>query len=739
MAKELDSDRAVDANDDDEFGFVGIAEKLAPRIVEASKGDGMVIGLEGRWGSGKTSLVNFLRSELEKAEAEKIHTITVAPWLNGDAGSLVNSVLEPIAEVLHRIENENAAPGEQAQAQVAQNVNQLRELISSYGSQTARKLAPIATLAGYVVPGMQAAGDVLEVAANAMEIATESQPTPTELKSKIVRRIRALDVGFVVILDDLDRLEPAQAVEVVRLVRSVADFPKVAYLMCYDRGVLADALSEGLKVKDGDLFLQKIVQLTFAIPLPEPFDLRTQFRKGALELYNDVHGVDLKGDALDDLRNGVDREGQSLTTPREVKLALNGIRFTYPSVKDDVYFPDFCRLHLLKTTQFKFYKWLEDYLSVRSIIVSGDGMVSAEEKKRYGKELKALLPAKKPDSSRSIWHASTFVPGIDAMQSAKDTVFVGTPQHKDEESVSLKRLGSPLHYRFYFALTGPKTVMSDADFDDVLRLSREDVPGLTESLAGYARERRQFGKTWFEHILDRLDNGVIDGLDEKQLFGMVTGICEVMDRVLEIDNVPRFFARSLERFAGRVVGECLRRLNGMNTKRHDELALWIVTDCSSLNWIVGGLLRAELFHHGHAGNGEQTTSPDEWVFSEDLLQTLLDIARARISEKELQDRILAMPDVSGFMYGWRDISGDEEPKAWVTEVGNEDEVFLKFLQKMRGYAVSDRVYYPLHRRTLEIFFEDADAVIERLDALTEGEHATEARDIREAINQARNF
>ncbi|UWR45386.1 KAP family P-loop NTPase fold protein [Phaeobacter inhibens] len=351
MAKELDSDRAVEANDDDEFGFVGIAEKLAPRILEASKGDGMVIGLEGRWGSGKTSLVNFLRSELKGAEAEKIHTITVAPWLNGDAESLVNSVLEPIADVLHRIESEGATPEQQAGVQVAENVSQLRDLISSYGSQTARKLAPVATLAGYAVPGMQAVGDALGAAANVMENAAVRPPTPTELKAKIIERIRALNVGFVVILDDLDRLEPAQAVEVVRLVRSVADFPKVAYLMCYDRDVLADALSEGLKVKDGGLFLQKIVQLTFAIPLPEPFDLRTHFRQEALKLYRDVHGVDLAGDALGDLKSGVDLEGQGLTTPREVKLALNGIRFTYPSVKDDVYFPDFCRLHLLRRTR----------------------------------------------------------------------------------------------------------------------------------------------------------------------------------------------------------------------------------------------------------------------------------------------------------------------------------------------------------------------------------------------------
>jgi ABC-type phosphonate transport system ATPase subunit len=68
MATALDSDRALKNEGKDQFGFVAIAKRLAPSIVEASKGDGMVIGLEGLWGSGKTSLLNFLRTELVAAE-----------------------------------------------------------------------------------------------------------------------------------------------------------------------------------------------------------------------------------------------------------------------------------------------------------------------------------------------------------------------------------------------------------------------------------------------------------------------------------------------------------------------------------------------------------------------------------------------------------------------------------------------------------------------------------------------
>src|SRR5690606_16517168 len=109
----------------------------------------------------------------------------------------------------------------------------------------------------------------------------------------IATRIRELNARFIILIDDLDRLEPHQAVEVVRLVRSVADFPNVAYVLCYDRAILGHALEIGLSVKDGDLFLQKIVQLTFALPMPEPFDLRLSLRKKLIALFKQVSGRDL--------------------------------------------------------------------------------------------------------------------------------------------------------------------------------------------------------------------------------------------------------------------------------------------------------------------------------------------------------------------------------------------------------------------------------------------------------------
>jgi hypothetical protein len=149
------------------------------------------------------------------------------------------------------------------------------------------------------------------------------------------------------------------------------------------------------------------------------------------------------------------------------------------------------------------------YLSVRSVLVTGDATVASDEKAKMGEQLKTLLPSKGPDSGRSIWNLGRFIPGVADVKEAEKRVFSTMNSVAVSEAITLKRLGSPLHYRFYFALTGPKTVMSDDDFKGLLELARANVPQLTIRLAEEVMKRRSSGKTWFEHVLNRLDDECI--------------------------------------------------------------------------------------------------------------------------------------------------------------------------------------------------------------------------------------
>ncbi len=139
------------------------------------------------------------------------------------------------------------------------------------------------------------------------------------MRAEISEKIAELDLSFIVMLDDLDRLEPAQAVEVIRLVKSVADFPRFRYLLCYDKAVLSEAIRQGLGVTDGSLYLQKIVQISFGLPRPESFVLRREFRDAAAELYRMVNDRPPEADVMEDLTRVADIYGGALKTPERCR------------------------------------------------------------------------------------------------------------------------------------------------------------------------------------------------------------------------------------------------------------------------------------------------------------------------------------------------------------------------------------------------------------------------------------
>ncbi len=730
----LDSDRALVLSDDDHFGFVGIAAQLATAIIEASQGDGMVIGLEGRWGSGKTSLLNFLTAELEKVQSKNIHTIKIAPWLDGDASSLVMSLLAPISLALQAEQDKVSRLNGESNA-IHTDAIDVSKMVLAYGQKTARRFAPLARFAGYVVPGGQLLGDMMDAGADALEQFVDKGVTTTELKKSIIEKLQQVDIGFVVILDDLDRLEPSQAVEVVRLVRSVADFPKVVYLMCYDRTVLANALKTGLNVEDGDLFLQKIVQLTFAIPLPEPFDLRQQFLKGASELYQEVNNQPADGDLLDDLKSAVDFEGMNLSMPREVKLALNAIRFVYRGIVADVYFPDLCRLHLIKIANYKLYQWLEEYLSTRSVLVTGDGVIYKETKSDMGKRLQEILPSEEVGSLRSIWHLKKYIPGVSRVSEPEKCVFGEVSMRDTNTSIQQRRLGSPLHYRFYFALTGPKTVIPEAKFRELLNLAKDNPETLITRLNEYAVKTKASGKTWFEHILNRLDKDAISRLELDTLVGLVHGFSDTMDTVLAADTGPRAFDVSVEQRAIWIVENCLDEIGQKAGHQKLELAKWMARDGRALNWLIGRFFRNQMFTHGRVG--DRPSSSDEWVFTNDELDQLVQILKERLAKTGTQDLIASLPDLPSYLFGWMNIAGNDDAKAWAESNSKTDHEFLKLLRRMRGWMISDKVYYPLSQSTVSPFL-DWDASVERLQAMLGGEFDAQARDLQQAIQLSRD-
>jgi predicted KAP-like P-loop ATPase len=94
------------------------------------------------------------------------------------------------------------------------------------------------------------------------------------IRRKLLAELAESAMPIVVLIDELDRIEDQEIRTVAQLVRSVADFPGISYVLAYDHDRVVQALGEGAiedaRAERGRAYLEKIVQLQ--IPLPITFE-----------------------------------------------------------------------------------------------------------------------------------------------------------------------------------------------------------------------------------------------------------------------------------------------------------------------------------------------------------------------------------------------------------------------------------------------------------------------------------
>ena len=91
-------DRALSEGESDRLGFRGVAQQIAMALVDNASEDGLVVGVEGAWGSGKSSLLFLIVEEFNKLPKERRPTtIDFRPWIIGNRHKLISSLFGEIS------------------------------------------------------------------------------------------------------------------------------------------------------------------------------------------------------------------------------------------------------------------------------------------------------------------------------------------------------------------------------------------------------------------------------------------------------------------------------------------------------------------------------------------------------------------------------------------------------------------------------------------------------------------
>ncbi|GKV93185.1 phage T7 exclusion protein [Pectobacterium carotovorum subsp. carotovorum] len=731
-------DKAITHTEQDFFGYSHIARQLAQAIDGIGREGSAVIGIEGAWGSGKTSLLNLLRSELECSRDGRTFVLTVSPWLDGDGSSPVESLLLPVAKIIAGEEEKKLSPAQQRRLRRKKEMTETAATVFRYTKATARHLSPVAEFAA-LMPGIPNASGVLKALSEA-GLEGKSKTT-AELRAEIAEKIAALDLSFIVLLDDLDRLEPTQTVEIIRLIKSVADFPRFRYILCYDKAIVVQAIKTGLNVEDGGAYLQKIIQISFSLPRPESFDLRRQFLDGARELYKSVNDSLPNTDIAGDLHAVTDTFGALLKTPREVQLALNGVRFRYEGIRDYVYLPDLCFLQLLRVTHSAMYDWIEFYLTERAVVESGDGSISEEEQTTFQNNLLRLLAQVQSSSKNFIYKLRDLLPGITGSSLESLKLFQQTGDEYKALMTASRRLGSGAYWRYYFAFSSPQNVLPPHYFDALFRMaaSEQTYPNLTKELLGRISSNGVSSRTWFEHILSQLTCPVTDKLSTAECTGLLTFFFNSGDEITVLYRQRnRWFSLSdLE--VNTVANRLLRRMIRDNRDKALETLLLLAT--KGIAWIwAASFVRDLLWQNGMAGN--RPVPEPERILTDEELNRVRDRVRDRLFNEDLKLSLLERGELGDFVWAWKEIAGSESLVSWIKQNSIDDKAFLMLMLNLRSHIVSSATghYLTLNIKEIAHFFGGEEEITKRLTRIEKvGKFPDQIKEINDAITLNRSF
>nr|VFJ91792.1 MAG: KAP family P-loop domain-containing protein [Candidatus Kentron sp. LFY] len=304
MEKEkYSSDSPVHARSDDRFSRWAFAERIARVISERRDPGSITIGLYGPWGDGKTSILNFI--EAAAKENDSVIVVRFNPWLFGNVESLLPGFFEVLAEAL---DTKLITKGEK---------------LGGFISKSAPGIASTV--------GMDGLGNAVGAFLHG--------PDMMKLRNRIEKALEKAKKRVLVMIDDMDRLEKAEIQVIFKLVRLVADFDHTAYILAFDKDIVAASLSEnysGARGRPGEQFLEKIIQVPLHLPAIPVRELRSFCFQGVDEALR-IAEIELSDQQAQSFVGNFTRafEGD-LTTPRKARLYGNILMFSLPILKGEV-------------------------------------------------------------------------------------------------------------------------------------------------------------------------------------------------------------------------------------------------------------------------------------------------------------------------------------------------------------------------------------------------------------------
>ncbi|WP_267423175.1 P-loop NTPase fold protein [Methylobacterium sp. GC_Met_2] len=463
---------------EDRLGFAPFAKRLAASILEVEAPNGYVIGLQGAWGSGKSTALNFVQAFIKKHNDEledgqkAVHVVDFRPWIVSGHQDLIESFFKIITEQLANRKDAWTKRGKSGLRTLRKTVDPVVDAAATIGSILAPGAGTLASA------GIKFASEAVKKGGASKIDEWLAEPSLQSAYEKLRKRIIDQDERFLVIIDDLDRLNQDEIRTIMQMVKTLGRLPHVVYLLAYDRSIVWPVLDDGRKTeKVGPNFAEKIIQQEIELPKPS--------RNALLSMLDTEIGFLTASTPQNARWQYIVMDGVQhwIKYPRDAARLSNAVKFTWPAIEGEIDPQDVLAMEGVRLFENELYDWIR---SNREMMFGAGNwnMATAEGVAKVGDEfLSQFASSQKERSARLL---CILVPSMTRLFEKKSIFAIHSESHVSV--VNRRGVGSEQGYDAYFSLHLSDESISVRLLDRALShdTSREDQLSVIQSI--FARQ-----------------------------------------------------------------------------------------------------------------------------------------------------------------------------------------------------------------------------------------------------------
>jgi predicted KAP-like P-loop ATPase len=677
----LSADKPLLEPQEDQLGYALFAKHLAFSLTKMIPAEGFVVAIYGPWGSGKTTLLNFLFYYFKQAPvAEQPIIVPFNPWWFSGHEKLAKHFFDQLQASL--------AASDVGLANLQGKIAEFADMVSELPSTIHIPYISIGKIAVEFTPLKSSVKNVIKLK---MEIAEELRKQPQRI--------------FVTV-DDIDRLNPDEIRQLFGVIKSVADFPNIVYLLTFDKKVVIEALRESQGIS-GENYLEKIVQFPFELPLPDRSSLyRLLFARLECIMAGTPEGLFDQTYWGNVFMRGIEH---FISTPRKINLLTNTLSVTYPAVQGEVNPVDFIGIETLRIFCPEAYNMIRTY-----------------PEKFTGRE----WVASKIDQLRTFqdsWVTQIEEGSREAVRGLLSQLFpklgemwgdLGFDPPNETTWRKQLRICSPDIFPIFFHLALPQGDISNAEIMVILSLA--DAPQeFSARLLELAAQDRPDGFTRLHAFLDRVMDYTGKEIAVEAIPSIFLSLFDVGDQFIrpEDEGSGKLPIGNDQRVA-RIIFQLLRRLPWEG--RFDALQQ-AITRGRAIFTSVKIVMELGKLSGKQASEGQPKM---EALICHGDQSSLEELVLAKVRHAAGDESLLQCPKLPDILALWQNLAGDAEPVVWVNKVGRDDHnlaiLLEKFMEKDFSHSmiqVDGNSRYRLNLKVLTPFL-DPGSILERAHTLT---------------------